>query len=408
MSVDKIKTYERKYHQDFVEILEYLTQHPEIGQKEHLAAEYLEAYLRKQGFSVESNFMGYSTAFKAEFKNGEGPKVCFLAKYDALPHFDSEGKHAHGCGHNWVAAWAIGAATILSKMADDFSGTVAVIGSPPEDFFGDQIKVLRSDYFKECDIVFSAHLNDRNLLHSFARPINTLEFVFQGKDSQAFAWPELGINAVDAMVDSIVAIRNYRGQGEEDDRINYIIAEGGKKASQIPDKAVLRLAVGADNKARTDQISRDICEIARQNAEKYGATFESKLYNEFRELNNISLVHEVIMSSFDAFGEPYDIYPQVLGRTQLDNSLVSFVAPMIYMFFGVEGWTSHQPSIQRIAASHSEDAKRKLGTAIGIFVDAALKFYHDPELVKQVRNKFEQKDFINQHSKHDFVPYQKA
>ena len=61
--------------------------HPELGDQEFFSSEYLTGEIAKLGFEVEFPYMGIPTAFRCELGDGDGPAVCFLAEYDALPGY---------------------------------------------------------------------------------------------------------------------------------------------------------------------------------------------------------------------------------------------------------------------------------------------------------------------------------
>ena len=82
-----------------------LFDHPELKYEETHAAELLSKAVREGGFDVELGVAGLSTAFVATHPSiSEGPTVAILAEYDALPEL------GHACGHNLIAAGALGAA----------------------------------------------------------------------------------------------------------------------------------------------------------------------------------------------------------------------------------------------------------------------------------------------------------
>ena len=75
------------------------------------------------------------TAFSAEF--GSGPLVVAVcAEYDALPEV------GHACGHNIIAASAVGAGLALAPVADELGLTVRVLGTPAEEGGGGKVLML--------------------------------------------------------------------------------------------------------------------------------------------------------------------------------------------------------------------------------------------------------------------------
>mgnify|MGYP002365266667 CR=1 FL=1 len=78
------------------------------------------------GFEVTPHCLGLETALLA--KAGSGPfRVGICAEYDALPGL------GHACGHNLIAAIAVGAGAALAPLADHLGMTVEVYGTPAEE-----------------------------------------------------------------------------------------------------------------------------------------------------------------------------------------------------------------------------------------------------------------------------------
>src|SRR5215475_1449665 len=77
---------------------------PELAFEEHAACELLVGALRDAGLSALPGAYGLATAFAAEFGPDGAPCIALLAEYDALPGI------GHACGHNLIAAAAVGAA----------------------------------------------------------------------------------------------------------------------------------------------------------------------------------------------------------------------------------------------------------------------------------------------------------
>ena len=58
---------------------------PELGLQEYRSSRYLAELMQSYGFSVKFPYCGLPTAFRAEYGTPEGPRIAFLAEYDALP-----------------------------------------------------------------------------------------------------------------------------------------------------------------------------------------------------------------------------------------------------------------------------------------------------------------------------------
>jgi metal-dependent amidase/aminoacylase/carboxypeptidase family protein len=107
-------------------ISHHLHADPETAWQEHRSSAFLADQLAARGFTVQGNPAGLPTAFVADY--GTGPvTVGLVAEYDALPGL------GHACGHNIIAAAAVGAAEALTDVAEDLGLTVRVLGTPAEE-----------------------------------------------------------------------------------------------------------------------------------------------------------------------------------------------------------------------------------------------------------------------------------
>ena len=84
--------------------------HPELAFEEERACTWISETLDGAGFRVTRGYAGLPTAFLA--RAGSGPlHVAFLAEYDCLPGI------GHACGHNVIAAMAVGAGLAAARVA---------------------------------------------------------------------------------------------------------------------------------------------------------------------------------------------------------------------------------------------------------------------------------------------------
>jgi len=105
------------------EIRHDLHAHPELGFEEVRACEWVASELDAAGLAVRTGVHDLPTALVAEA--GDGPlTIAVCAEYDALPEV------GHACGHNVIAAAAVGAGIALARVADDVGIRVRVIGTP--------------------------------------------------------------------------------------------------------------------------------------------------------------------------------------------------------------------------------------------------------------------------------------
>jgi metal-dependent amidase/aminoacylase/carboxypeptidase family protein len=118
-----------------IELSHRIHAHPELGFEEEKASSWLCESLTEAGFSVEKGLCDLPTAFRA--RAGSGPlNIGICAEYDCLPDI------GHACGHNIIAAAAVGAAVAAAKVADEVGLTVTVIGTPAEEVGNASGKIL--------------------------------------------------------------------------------------------------------------------------------------------------------------------------------------------------------------------------------------------------------------------------
>jgi len=106
---------------DLVALSHRIHAHPEVKWEEEQACAWLGEALTGYGFSVAAGICQLPTAFEA--RAGSGPlHVVICAEYDALPSI------GHACGHNVIAATAVGAGLALAAVADDLGSSAS---TPP-------------------------------------------------------------------------------------------------------------------------------------------------------------------------------------------------------------------------------------------------------------------------------------
>ena len=101
----------RRHSADLVELSHAIHAEPELAFAEYRSCAKAQALVAERGFAITAPVGGLDTAFRADF--GSGPLVVGIcAEYDALPEI------GHACGHNVIAASAVGAAIGLARLAD--------------------------------------------------------------------------------------------------------------------------------------------------------------------------------------------------------------------------------------------------------------------------------------------------
>src|SRR6266850_5418021 len=136
---------------DLVALSHRIHAHPELGFEEERAATWIAEALVDHGFDVTTGVCDLPTAFVA--RAGSGPlHLAICAEYDCLPGI------GHACGHNIIAATAVGAGIAAAQVADDLGVTISVVGTPAEELGGGgKILLLQGGAFAGVHAAMMVH-----------------------------------------------------------------------------------------------------------------------------------------------------------------------------------------------------------------------------------------------------------
>src|SRR5207247_8616439 len=167
--------------------------HPELAFEEERAAAWCAEALDAAGFAVERGVGGLPTAFVA--RAGSGPlHIAICAEYDCLPGI------GHACGHNLIAAMAVGAGIAAAQVAGDLGVTIRVIGTPAEELGGGgKILLLQGGALAGAHAAMMVHPSPTDNVTPMMLANAHFHVRYTGKEAHASAYPDLGINAADAL-----------------------------------------------------------------------------------------------------------------------------------------------------------------------------------------------------------------
>src|SRR5919109_2723733 len=159
--------------------------HPELGFEEEQASTWLAEMLTDAGFTVDKGICDLPTAFLA--RAGSGPlHIGICAEYDCLPGI------GHACGHNIIAAMAVGAGIAAARVADDVGLTVSVIGTPAEEVgdAGGKILLLERGAFQGVHAAMMTHPAPFDAAMPRIIAASMFNVHYTGKEAHASAFPE--------------------------------------------------------------------------------------------------------------------------------------------------------------------------------------------------------------------------
>lgn len=316
---------------------------PELGFEEEHAAYWLEEMLDQAGFRVEKDAAGLSTAFVARF--GNGPlNIGICAEYDCLPGI------GHACGHNLIAAMSVGAGIAAAKIADEIGATITVLGTPAEEVgnASGKIVMLEKGAFKGLHASMMVHPAPFDASTMKIIAASMFDACYHGKEAHASAFPELGINAADALTIAQMSLGLLRQHIRATDRIHGIVTKGGDAPNIVPAHTSAKYIIRSDNLKELEDLRAKVRRCFEAGALATGARLEmlggDKPYAEMKHDVELAAFYqrnsEALGRTFPDFGPMRD---RMAASTDMGN--VSQVVPSIHPAIGIGSLpaVNHQP-----------------------------------------------------------------
>jgi len=336
METNNFKTISDKYidskMDELWEISKYIHENPELCFEEYKASKIQCEYLEKYGFKVEKNVGGLETAFKATYyKKNKSPVITVISEYDALPI-------GHACGHNLIAASAIGTAIAAKKFIEDndIEGTISIIGTPAEESGGGKIILLENGVFDDSDIVLMMHpTSDTHRIAGECLSSNRFRIEFIGKSAHASAHPYNGVNALSASSLFLTATAFLRQHFKSDVRLSCIIEQGGTVSSVIPNKSVVVGSIASLSLKDLNSITEKIETCAKGCAMSLGCEANITIKNGYHGRVPNKTLSDICKKEIIAINESVmDNMPMDYGGEDLGNvsRFIPICSPYISIF----------------------------------------------------------------------------
>jgi amidohydrolase len=352
-ALESVEDVVRRRGDELVELSHAIHAEPELAFAEHRSCAKAQALVSERGFEITARAGGLDTAFRADF--GSGPLVVGVcAEYDALPEI------GHACGHNIIAASAVGTALALAEVADDLGLTVALLGTPAEEAGGGKALMLRAGTFDDVTVAVMVHPGPTDIAGARSLALSEVTVGYRGKESHAAVAPHQGVNAADAVTVAQVAIGLLRQQLAPGQMMHGIVTNGGQAVNIIPGHATLHYAMRAIESDSLRDLEGRMFACFAAGALATGCEYEiDDTAPAYAELKPDQWLVDVCREEMRRLGrEP--MAPEVeaglpMGSTDMGN--VTQVLPGIHPVIGVDagGATVHQRAFAAAAVGSSAD-----------------------------------------------------
>jgi amidohydrolase len=362
-----------------IELSHRIHAYPEIGFEEEKASAWIAEMLSEAGFQVDTGICGLPTAFSAYV--GKGPlHISICAEYDALPGI------GHACGHNIIAAAAVGAAIAASSVADELGLKISIIGTPAEEKgdAGGKILLLERGAFNGVHAAMMVHPSPFDILMPKVIAASMFDVQYEGMEAHASSFPERGINAADALTIAQTAIGLLRQHILPTDRIHGIITKGGEAPNVVPAHTAAKYIVRGETLADLEQLRPRVYRCFEAGALATGSKLKiiggGKPYSE--------MIHDVDIAAAyrrnsELLGRPFPelglAVKKAAASTDMGN--ISLAMPSIHPMIGINSLpaVNHQPEFTSQCATESADqavydgALAMAWTAIDLATDSVLR-----------------------------------
>jgi amidohydrolase len=361
---------------DLVALSRRLHAHPEVAWQEERAVGWLAEALGVLGLAVDVGVCDLPTAFRATV--GDGPlHLAVCAEYDALPGL------GHACGHNLIAATAVGVAAALAPAVDDLGITLHVLGTPAEEGAGGKVVMLERGGFDGLHAAVMAHPGPLDVARARPYAVAHLAVAYDGRGSHAAAYPEHGVNAADAFTVAQVAVGLLRQQLPPSVRTHGLLTRGGEAPNAIPARTEGRWYVRADTLAELADVEPRVRRCFEAGAVATGCALTVELEGpRYAELRTDDALLARYVEHAAARGRTFhDGDPRAaMSRASTDLGNVSQMLPVIHPYVGIGSWpaVNHQPEFA--AATVTPEAERAMLDAAAALAATLVDAATDPTL----------------------------
>lgn len=291
---------------------------PELAEKEFKSSARLASYLEENGFTITRGIADIPTAWVAEYRNGDGPVIGYLAEFDALPGLSQaaaeptrkvlvDGGPGHGCGHNLLgSASAFAAIGVKHAMTENkISGTVRVFGCPAEETLVGKIYMTRAGVFKGVDAMLGWHPGGANAVtFQSSLALTSIKFKFFGRTAHGAGDPHHGRSALDAVELTDIGVNFLREHVIDKARIHYVITSGGGAPNVVPAVAEVWYYVRAPKTEEMRPILERVRDIARGATLMTGTRVEENLLTSGYEVLLNEPLALLLQENLEAVGPP--------------------------------------------------------------------------------------------------------
>lgn len=360
-----------------IELSHALYAEPELAYEEERSAARCADLLETGGFEVERGAFGVPTAFAAR-SGGVGLHLVICAEYDALPGV------GHACGHNVIAASAVGAGLGLLPVAAEAGLQVTVLGTPAEEAGGGKVDLILAGAFDDVNAAMMMHPAPYDAPGSVGLAIEEWSVVVHGKASHASAEPQLGRNALDGVVAGYTAIAMLRQHLSPHQQVHGIITHGGDAPNVVPERSTASYYLRAADMPDLEDVRGRVRACLEGAATSTGTSVEiNRVGHAYEPLRQNAGLVAAFAHACQQIGRPLTPDPAGPRRTgSTDFGNVSQLVPALHADMAVHSWPAVNHQHEFAAHCVGPQGDRTLIDGAKAMALTALAFADNPRLVE--------------------------
>jgi amidohydrolase len=249
--------------------------------------------------------------------------------------------------------------------------------------------MVEAGLFDGVDAAMMFHPDSHTFVGRGSLAITEVKIEFFGKPAHASACPEKGINALDAVIQTFVAVNAIRQHIKDGARIHGIIQKGGVKPNIVPDYTCAEFYVRAPENAYRDELLDTLRRCAEAAALATGARLEfSKVGYSYRAMKPNHILGERFLAHLVSSGIPHNP-PTDYAMGSTDMGDVTQAVPGIHPYVEIADETVAGHSREFAEAAASERGQVAMLAAAKAMAMTAVDVLSEPGLAARIREEFD-------------------
>ncbi len=363
--------------------------HPELSMKEFETAKRIEEELNAIGIpTFRVGATGVLGTIRG--KRGPGRKIVLRADTDALPIQDGKAVPyasqcpgvMHACGHDAHTAALLGAARALKQLEDNFSGEIALVFQPGEEYGAGAVLFVQVGALEGANRSFGVHLQSNLPVGQVAMnpgaenaSVDHFTIRITGKSAHV-STPELGADALYAAAQVVTALQGLVGRLKKPTNpalIGVGVLRSGEGYNIVAREAVIEGTVRCFSEQTRAMLNAKIADTARSIAALYNTTAEVENESFTRALINDAGVYAEAAPVIERVVGKGNLVPKELSLGGDDMAEIIAAVPGVYAFVG-----SGSDAVPGSRLAHHTPGfdidERCLPIAAGLYVESALSW----------------------------------